>query len=161
MYKKRLKTVAGYYFKSIIGVEPGTLEFTYENNFMQEYTFRATFDDRRFDIWMHPGHNLIELSEVRRNIFAEAAALAGMDRNLNYLQPEHEAQEKIIKSIYDLHERITANEEYRELLRNRENLEAHLVGKSIRELESIECFYQSLFEPEQQTGSAPPVNGAP
>ena len=85
MIKEKIKAVAGHYFKSIIGAEPDTLKFSFEESEPFEYALEATFGDRKFDIWMCPMHNLIELSEKRKSTFAEAAALARMDRNLNTL----------------------------------------------------------------------------
>ncbi len=85
MIKEKIKAVAGHYFKSIIGAEPDTLKAVFGESEPFEYTLEATFGERKFEIWMCPMHNLIELNEVRRGTFAEAAALAGMDRNLNTL----------------------------------------------------------------------------
>ncbi len=85
MDREKLKMVAGCYFKDKIGAEPDTLKFSYAEDGLQEYTLGATFGDRVFAIWMHLTHNLIELSELRRGTFAEAAALAGLDRNLNQI----------------------------------------------------------------------------
>lgn len=87
MDRELLKVVALYYFKDKIGAEPDTLKFTYEEDGLQEYTLEATLGDREFKIWVCTTHNLIELTENRHiGSFSAAAALAGMDRNLNNLK---------------------------------------------------------------------------
>jgi hypothetical protein len=86
MDREKLKMVAGCYFKDKIGAEPDTLEITYTEDALPEYTLEATLGDRGFKIWMCPMHNLIELTEWHgAGTFDDAAALAGLDRNLNNL----------------------------------------------------------------------------
>lgn len=150
MDREKLKTVAGCYFKSVIGIEPDALTFAYEDHDIQEYTLDAALGGRRrFKIWMCPGHNLIELTEDHhRGTFTDAAALAGLNGSLGDLPSEHMKREKIIRSILDMHERVTSDKEYRVLLMSREKLEAHLPKQPTTALESVECFYRSLG-PEQ------------
>jgi hypothetical protein len=87
MDREKLKMVAGYYFKDNLGAEPDTLRFTYEEHGTQEFTLEATFGERTFEIWMLPLHNRIELTEkTHKGTFADAAALAGFDTNLDDLK---------------------------------------------------------------------------
>jgi hypothetical protein len=87
MDREKLKMVAGYYFKDKLGAEPDTLTFTHENDAIREYSIDATLGEREFEIWMCPGCNLIKLTEQQHaGVFATAAKLAGLDRNLNNLQ---------------------------------------------------------------------------
>ena len=86
MDREKLKTVAGYYFKDNLGGEPDTLRFLHEDHDVQEFTLKATFGERTFEIWMLPLHNRIELTEkTHRGSFADAAEIAGYDRNLDNL----------------------------------------------------------------------------
>jgi hypothetical protein len=83
MDREKLKTVAGYYFKENLGAEPDALRFTYEEHDVQEFSLEATFGKRTFEIWMLPLHNRIELTEkTHKGSFADAAEIAGYDRNL-------------------------------------------------------------------------------
>jgi hypothetical protein len=87
MNREKLKMVASCYIKSKIGAEPDTLDITNENQALEEYTLEATLGSRSFRVWICAIHNLIELTEWHgQGTFAEAASLAGMDRNLNNLQ---------------------------------------------------------------------------
>jgi hypothetical protein len=86
MDREKLKTIAGCYFKDIIGAEPDTLRFTYEDNDVQEYELDATFGKRMFEICMLPLHNRIELTEQKgKGTFADAVALVEMYTNINNL----------------------------------------------------------------------------
>jgi hypothetical protein len=87
MDREKLKTVAGYYFKDNLGAEPDTLRFTHEDNEVQEYILQAAFGQRQFEIRIAPLHNHIQLIELKHDgKFADAAALAGFDTNLEDLK---------------------------------------------------------------------------
>jgi hypothetical protein len=78
---------AGCYFKEKIGAEPDSLDITHTDDGLPEYRLEATLGDRAFKVWICPVHNLIELSEWHdAETLSEAAALFGMDRNLNELK---------------------------------------------------------------------------
>ena len=86
MDKEKLKMVAGYYFKDIVGAEPDSLEFEDAWDDVKEYGINAAFGDRTFHIHMNPLHNIISIVERRhKGSFVEAAALAGLDSRLNNL----------------------------------------------------------------------------
>ena len=79
MDREKLKTVAGYYFKNIIGGEPDVLRFSHEDNDVQEYILQVAFGKRRFEIRIAPLHNHIQLIEFKGDgAFTDAVALIEM-----------------------------------------------------------------------------------
>lgn len=87
MERELLQLIAVFYLKEHTGLEPDMLRFTYEDDDVREYSIEVGHGDRLFEIWMLPLHNRIELTEKKhKGSFADAAAIAGFDSELNNLK---------------------------------------------------------------------------